>query len=255
MLAALLHSRLRANVLAWLLSRPDERFFVRQLKSVLHEDATNLGRELARLERLGILTCQVEGRQKYYQADRRCPIFSELHGLVLKTSGLADILREALEPLARRIRVAFIHGSQARGTTTARSDVDLMVVGDVTFGRVVSALASAQERLGREVNPTVYPAAEFRKKLAAGHHFVRTVLGDPKIFLIGDERALAGLGKTRVARSAEVGGHLLGAAQGLASRQGRCLILDNESIACNVARPGPFLGTGDKSRRRFLMRR
>lgn len=200
MLDGLFGSRLRARVLGWLLSHPDERFFVRQLESLLGEDSTNLSRELARLRDLGILVCQSEGRQRYYQANRRCPVFPELQQLALKTSGVADVLRAALKPLDARIRAAFVFGSVAKGEPSAESDVDLMVIGEVTIRELVSALAEAQRRLGREVNPTVYSPKEFAQKAAKGQPFVRNVLHGPKLPVVGDERELAGLGRESLAR-------------------------------------------------------
>jgi predicted nucleotidyltransferase len=200
MLEELLGSSLRAKLLGWLFTHPDEEYFGRQLQSLLHEDSTNLSRELARLERLGILTCQPRGRQKHYHPNPNCPIFDELRRIADKTSGLADILREFLKPMGEKITVAFVYGSQARAAATAASDVDLMVVGEASFGEVVSALQPAQDRIGREVNPTVYSTKEFGSKLRDGHHFLRTVMDEQKLFLIGDERELTGLAKKRLAR-------------------------------------------------------
>lgn len=117
MLAYLLGSRLRAKVLGWLFSHPDERYFVRQLTGLLEEDSTNISRELARLEKMGVLVSTQEGRQKYYQANSECAVFPELRGLALKTAGLANVLREVLAPMASQIAVAFVYGSlgQRRG--------------------------------------------------------------------------------------------------------------------------------------------
>lgn len=193
MLDKLFGSKLRARVVGWLFCHPDERFFVRQMESILGEDATNLSRELARLAEIGMLICESDGREKYYQANTECPIFPELQGLAVKTVGVADVLKSALAPIAERIDLAFIYGSFARGEQRLGSDIDLLTVGDMSFGDVVSALADAQKSLCREVNPTAYPRVEFRQKLAAGHHFLKSVLDGPKIFLIGDERELAGL--------------------------------------------------------------
>jgi len=193
MLAELLGSKLRAKVLGWLFSHSDERYFGRQLEEILNEDSTNISRELARLAKMGILTCQTEGRQKYYQANKNCPVFTELRGLVLKTAGLVDVLRGALKPLSKKIKVAFAYGSFATGSAKADSDVDLMVIGSCGFGEIVDAVGKTQDKLGREVNPSVYPADEFKKKVAAEHHFLKTVLAGSKIFLIGDEHELEGL--------------------------------------------------------------
>ena len=193
MLDKLLGSSLRAKLLGWLFSHHDQRYFVRQLTGLLGEDSTNVSRELARLEKAGILVCAREGRQKYYQPNPQCSIFKELRGLALKTTGVADAIRNALAPLAKLIRVAFIYGSFARSEEDAGSDIDLLVVGTVEFGDVVSALGPAQESLGREINPTVYPAAEFRTKVTDRHSFIMGVMSGSKIFLIGDERELARL--------------------------------------------------------------
>lgn len=198
MLDKLFGSKLRAKVVGWLFTHPDESFFGRQLTILLGEDSTNISRELARLEEIGLLIRRDEGKQKYYQANPECPVFDELRGLVVKTAGLADILRGALAPMADRIKVAFMYGSFAEGRERRGSDVDVLVVGNATFAEVVSALGRAQELLRREINPTIYPPAEFRSKLAAGHHFVKSVLAQPKVFLIGDERELAGLAAGRV---------------------------------------------------------
>jgi predicted nucleotidyltransferase len=100
------------------------------------------------------------------------------------------VLREALAGLAEQIAVAFVYGSLARGEGQANSDVDVMVIGDVSFGEVVSALQLAQKTIGREVNPSIYPEREFRAKLQARHHFLTAVMTAPKVFLVGGENEL-----------------------------------------------------------------
>jgi predicted nucleotidyltransferase len=201
MLETLLGSKLRAKVLGWLFSHPDERYFVRQLTALVQEDSTNVSRELARLEKTGILISTTEGRQKYYQANRGSPLFDELHGLILKTTGVADVLRSALEPAKGKIRVSFIFGSIAKGDEKIRSDIDVMVIGKISFEEMVSLLSPAEEKLRREVNPVVYPVAEFKRKVEEDHHFVKTVLDEQKIFLIGDEGELAKLAGKRAVKS------------------------------------------------------
>jgi uncharacterized protein len=201
MLETLLGSRLRANVLGWLFSHPDERYFVRQLTALVEEDSTNVSRELTRLEKTGILISTTEGKQKYYQANRESPLFDELHGLIVKTAGVADVLREALAPAREQIKLAFIFGSIAIGNERRSSDIDVMVVGAVSFGRVVSLLSPAEGQLRREVNPVVYPVTEFKKKVNDDHHFVKTVLEGQKIFLIGGESELAKLAGKRAVKS------------------------------------------------------
>jgi predicted nucleotidyltransferase len=195
MLETILGSKLRVKVLGWLFTHPDERYFVRQLTSLLKEDSTNVSRELIRLEKTGVLVSTKEGKQKYYQANRKSPIYDELHGLIVKTTGVVDVLRSALSPSAGRIKVAFIFGSIASGNEDKASDIDVMVVGAISFGDVVSLLSSAEEKLGREINAVVYPIAEFKQKVRDDHHFVKTVLDSEKIFLVGDEGELRRLVK------------------------------------------------------------
>ena len=202
-LAAALFGKAQQSVLGLLFGRPDESFYVREIVRATRAGQGAVQRELKRLADSGIIERVERGRQVYYQANRHCPIFAELLGLIVKTAGVGDVLRAALAALKGRIAVAFIFGSFAGGEPRKASDVDVLVVGDVTFAEVVSALGPAQERLGRDVNPSVYPPAEFRQKLAAGHHFLTSVLNGPKIFLIGGERELAGLAEKRLAHRAQ----------------------------------------------------
>jgi predicted nucleotidyltransferase len=200
MLETLLGSRLRAKVLGWLFSHPDERYFVRQLTALVKEDSTNVSRELARLEKTGILVKNTEGKQKYYQANRQSPIFNELHGLILKTVGVADIIKKALEPRIADIRLAFIFGSVAKRAEDRFSDIDLLVVGDITFGEVVDLILTAEGALNRELNPVVYTLAEFNKRLSENHYFIRDILSGDKIFVVGDENELKSLVGKRLAK-------------------------------------------------------
>jgi predicted nucleotidyltransferase len=193
MLDKLFGSRLRAKAIGWLVTHPDERYFVRQLTTILGEDSTNLSRELAKLERMGILISREEGRQKYYQVNQESPVFNELRGLAVKTFAVADILRAALGPVSDRIRAAFIYGSFAEGREDAKSDIDVAIIGDLSLARVSEVLTETEEKLGREVNVTVYPPAEFRSKIKDGHHFVNSILKGKKIYLIGDKDDLGRL--------------------------------------------------------------
>jgi len=190
MLDAIVGSKLRSRVLGWLFTHPDERFFVRQLTKLLKEDSTNLSRELIRLEKAGILVSTREGRQKYYQADNKSPVFNELHGLVIKTAGIADVLRSALSSAKGGIRAALVFGSFAAGDENKYSDIDVMIIGEISIDEVVTLLSCAEEKLGREINTVVYPIEEFRHKAKEGHHFIKTVINGGKIFLIGDKSEL-----------------------------------------------------------------
>jgi predicted nucleotidyltransferase len=200
MLEALLGSKLRSKVLGWLFTHPDERYFVRQLTSLVKEDSTNVSRELSRLEKAGILVSTIEGKHKYYQANRQSPLFDELHGLMLKTVGVADIIKKALEPRMADIKLAFIFGSLAKKSENRFSDIDLLVVGNITFGEVVDLISTAEGTLNRELNPVVYTLSEFNKRVSENHYFISDILSGDKIFVVGDENELQSLVKKRLVK-------------------------------------------------------
>jgi predicted nucleotidyltransferase len=150
-------------------------------------------RELAHLSAAGIIRREARGRHVYFQADRGCPIFDELRGIVTKTLGGAALLRGSLEPSRDRIAVAFIHGSVARREEHEGSDLDLLVIGEITLGEIAPLIRGVEARIHRRIHPTVYPPAEFRAKLAAGNHFLKTVVKGEKVYVAGDERELGSL--------------------------------------------------------------
>ncbi len=201
-LSAALFGQTRRAILALLYGHTDQAYYLRQLVRSAHLGLGAAQREVKRLSNAGIIRRTVSGHQVFYQANPDCPVFGELKGLMVKTTGVADVLREALAPLVAQIRLAFIYGSLAKLAQRNSSDVDVMVVGEPAFGEVVSALGTAQETLAREINPTVYSPAEFRSKLKARHHFLTTVLEGEKVFLIGDEHELRRLGAKRLGKPA-----------------------------------------------------
>jgi uncharacterized protein len=185
--ATVLFGSTRRRVLGWLLGHPDQAYYLRELVRQIGGAVGAVQRELELLTASGLVRREVRGKQVYFQANQKAAIFPELQGLFAKTVGLVDILRESLMPLADRMRVAFVFGSAARGELHASSDVDLLVVGDVSFGDVITAIQGAEKRFGRDVNPTVFSEDEFRTKVLAKHHFVTSVLGQPKMFVLGEE--------------------------------------------------------------------
>ena len=185
-------------MLALLLSHADESFYVRQIVKAAGIGQGTVQRELARLTEAGLLIREQQGNQVFFRANRDCPIFKELKALITKTTGATDVLRQAFLKLSGKILVAFIHGSVATGDERTGSDLDLIVIGEASFADVVAALHSAEDILGREINPTVYTHEEYRKKLASKQHFVTHLLKTPKVFLIGDDRDFARLGEKRL---------------------------------------------------------
>jgi predicted nucleotidyltransferase len=152
-----------------------------------------LHRELKPLVRDAIIITEIRGKQVFYSVNRDSPIFNELRSIVLKTFGVADSLVEALKPFRRKIRFAAIYGSLAEGKDTARSDVDVIIIGGVKLLEITAALDKAERSLGREINPTVYPPQEFARKAQANNHFIRTVMRSPLSCLIGTQDDLGKL--------------------------------------------------------------
>jgi len=186
-----------ARVLSALVMRPEATLYQGEIVRASGLRPQQVQRALAGLVRLGVVLAQPRGNRVYYRANAENPIHAELRAMIVKTAGLGDVLREALAGL-KGVRVAFVYGSFASGEDTAASDVDVMVVGDASFRTVSGRLQTAQGRLAREVNPTVYPPAEFRQKVAEGHHFVTAVVEGPKLFVIGDAGVLERLAGARL---------------------------------------------------------
>jgi len=179
----------------------DQQFYLRQLVRAVGAGHGALQREVKHLTDMGLIVRRVQGNQVLYQANGQSPIFSEIKSLITKTVGIHDAIRSALVSLGAEIQIAFVYGSVARQKERANSDVDLMVLGNAPFSDVVSALGPAQRVLGREINPTVFPVSEFRSKLAAGNHFLRSVLKEKRLFVLGTENELAKLASKQLAGS------------------------------------------------------
>lgn len=182
----------RKKLLALLYGRPDEEFYLRELLRAAGAGHGVVQRELSNLVEGGIVVREERKGRIYFRANRQCPIFDELRSLIVKTAGLSDVIYEALAGV-KGIMIAFIFGSVARGEEGSDSDVDIAVIGKCSFRSVVAAIAPAQEALGREVNPTVFPPAEFAMKAKRKDHFVRSLLDGEKIFVIGSEHDLEGM--------------------------------------------------------------
>jgi DNA-binding transcriptional ArsR family regulator len=194
-ISALLFPEYRRRVLGLLLLRPEQALHGREIARRVGLPSGTVTRELTRLAEAGLLKREKRGNQQVYSADTACPVFPEVAGLLRKTSGLADVLVDALATLVPRLRVAFVFGSVAQGRENAGSDVDLMMVGDgVGFREVVAVLTAAQTALGREINPKLFGIEEFVSK-ASTDAFLADVLAKPKIFVIGDTHDLEELAR------------------------------------------------------------
>lgn len=184
MLMDILFGAYRQRVLGHLLLNPDRDFHVRELARLTNTSAGTLHKELSRLAAAGLLLRRKLGNQVRYQANRDCPVFAELAGLFRKTTGLAEVITQAVQPLQPEL--ALIFGSVARGEETATSDIDLLLIGNMGFADAVRALQPAQVRLQREINPVLYRAEEFARKLADNDRFVTEILSGSKLFVTGN---------------------------------------------------------------------
>ena len=190
-MADALFTHSQQKVLGLLFIQADRQFHVNEMLRLTGAGKGALQRELARLESAGLVWVTQLGNQKRYQANREAPIFEELRGILLKTFGLASVLREALSPVADRVRAAFVFGSIAKGSDHAVSDVDVLVISDVlSYGDVLAALEPAEARLGRKVNPAIYTLADWRRRRMENNAFVSRVMVGAKIWLLGDENDL-----------------------------------------------------------------
>jgi len=198
-LSSYLFGKTRSAVLALLFCNADRSFHFREIVRTLKTGPGAIQRELAGLVRAGLVIKRRVGNQTHYHADETSSVFPELKSLLVKTAGLLEPLRESLGGLSEKISIAFVYGSFAQRADTALSDVDVIVLGDATFSEVIAALRKAQEHLGREVNPSVYPVDEFVRKISAGNHFLSQLVDAPKLFIIGDEDEFRRLVEKRVA--------------------------------------------------------
>ena len=187
-LANALFPKVRQRVLAVLFGTPDRSFYANEVIALAQSGTGAVQRELAGLSEAGLLTVSRQGNQKHYQANAAAPVFAELRGLVLKTMGLADVLRAALLPLTAQIEQAFVYGSVARQQDTAYSDIDVMIISNsLGYADVFDALECAITSLGRKINPVLYTRADIAKRIEEDNAFVTRVLQQPKIWLIGSD--------------------------------------------------------------------
>jgi len=184
-----LFTKVQQRVLALLFGQPNRSFFANEIIKLAASGSGAVQRELERLEISGLVTSRRVGNQRHYQANTTAPVFPELRSLVLKTSGLADVIRSALARNAREISAAFVYGSVAKHLDTASSDIDLMVISDtLTYADLYAVLEVASSTLGRSVHPTLYTRAELKRRIARRNAFVSRTLEQPKIWIIGGDR-------------------------------------------------------------------
>lgn len=194
-IADALFSATQQRVLALLFGQPGRSFFTNELIGLVGAGSGAVQREVKWLVESGLVTVTRLGSQKHYQANAAAPIYEELRGIVTKTLGPAEVLRTALAPLGDTVRLALVYGSVAKGSDTAQSDIDLLLVSDtLTLEQVYEVLAPVEAQLGRRVSPTLYSVAEFRRRRTSGNPFLTKVLAGETIPLTEDRDALLAAG-------------------------------------------------------------
>ncbi len=183
-----LFTKTQQKVLALLFGKPDERFYTNEIMRWAAMGRGTVSRELDRLVSAGLLSITKQGNQNYYQANADNPVYQELVGIVRKTFGVADRIREKLISLGGNIELAFIYGSIAKGTETNTSDIDLMLVGeDLSYGNVLELLLPLEDSLQRTINSTIFDKKDFAARLKDDDSFVTRVMEQPKIIIKGSE--------------------------------------------------------------------
>jgi predicted nucleotidyltransferase len=194
-LAGALFSGVQLRLLGLSFGQPDRAFHASELIRLVGSGSGAVQRELAKLSNAGILAVATSGNRRLYQANRQSPIFGELHGLIVKTVGLVEPLRRALKPYDSEIDVAFVYGSVAKGEDTAKSDIDLMIIGnDLAYSELYATLQKAEKSLLRPVNPNLMTKIEWAQKRTGKNSFVNTISQQPKLFVFGTEHELKGIG-------------------------------------------------------------
>lgn len=200
-IASVLFSQSQSRVYRWLFGEPDRNFHLSELRRLTGLGSASLQRELRLLVDSGLVHSEYVGNQRRFQANAESPVFGELVAIVRKTLGIENAVRDALASLQPDLRAAWIYGPVAKGTDTAGSDVDVMLVGEgLTLVRVLDCLSGVEAEAGRKINPTCYTPAKFKKRLGEADSFVNRVLAQPVVPLIGDPRAPIPAGPTRQPR-------------------------------------------------------
>ncbi len=192
MLVKLFTSKLRVEILALFFSRSEESLYLGEIVKLTGEDRGNISRELRNLESIGLLISRKEGNLKYYSSNRDFLLYDELRSIILKTRGAVGTLKETLSR-AKKIDYAFIYGSIASGTETAKSDIDLMVIGEISLENLLRLLRGSEKALGREINPSLYSAKEYKSRMKKKDPFIVRIMSKPRIMLIGDDDGLTDL--------------------------------------------------------------
>ena len=184
-----LFSSTRAELLGLFFNNPDDKFYLREIARHIGKDAAGIKRELDNLVEMGLLSKENRGVQKYYFVNKNSPIFSEMKGLIFKTTGVQGAMKASLSRL-KGVHAAFIYGSYAKGTEKEDSNINLMVIGQANITELNDMVMGLEEKLKREIDYLVFDEQEYRKRKESRDPFIRDLLKGKKIFLVGREDEL-----------------------------------------------------------------
>jgi len=199
MLNKLFSSKTRVEILKLFLFNTSNSFYQRQISSLVKQSIRGVQREVDKLNRIGIIEKSTQGNRIYYKLNKKCPIVQDLKNIFFKSVGVAEVLRENFKE--KKIKFAFIYGSYAKGEESLLSDIDLMVIGDISLKELSNILSKPKKELMREINYVVFSLDEFINKAIQEDHFINSVLKDKKIFIIGSKNELKGLIKSGQAKA------------------------------------------------------
>jgi len=179
------------KVIGLLFGNPGRKFFATEIIRLADAGSGAAQRELKALTEAGLVSIENQGKQKYYQANRTSAIFEELRSIIMKTVGITEPLKKALKSIQEDIDLAFVYGSIAKGTDTATSDIDILIVSDkLSLSEIYEALEKTENTLGRKINPTLYTPTEFSKRIQNKNSFIEKVLASEYILLVGDTNVI-----------------------------------------------------------------
>lgn len=182
-----LFTKTQQKVMGLLFRKPDATFYLNQIVRLAGMGKGTIKRELEKMTKAGLLTVKRIGNQNHYQANPASPVYNELVSITRKTFGIADVVQQALQPIKDSIQYSFVYGSIAKGTDTAKSDIDLLIVGDdLAYADIMTLLIPVEEELQRPINPSIYSLKEFEEKLRKNNSFITRILDQEKINIIGD---------------------------------------------------------------------
>ena len=189
----MLSSRTRAEIFRLLFGVVAGSHHLREIERITGLSTGSIRQETAKLKKLGLITARKDGNRVCYEPNRNHPLYQDIHNIILKTGGLADVLKDALKD--KSIKFAFVFGSIARGEESADSDIDMMIIGDIGLRKTASLLSGVANKIGREINPHAFSVKEFSRRLEKKEHLVSRIMESSKIFIVGNEHDLKAMGK------------------------------------------------------------